>query len=98
MGPGYPAAATSGLLTVVLRTNGASVPRTKPGGSSSGPSRKTVALQPALRPQRLAAPHARTHSSSGALGPGGSLGKRVSGLSNAGARKASKKERVPGRS
>lgn len=93
-GPRYPAAATSGLLTVVLRTNAASVPRTKPGRSSSGPSRKTVALEPGRRPGRLAAPHARTHSSSG-VGPGGSLGKRVSGLRGAGARRASKKERVP---
>lgn len=81
-GPRYPAAATSGLLTVVLRTNAASVPKTKPGRSSSGPSRKTVALEPGLRPGRLAAPHARTHSSSG-VGPGGSLGKRGSGLRGA---------------
>lgn len=96
-GPRCPAAATSGLLTVALRTNAASVPRTKPGRSGSGPSRKTVALEPGLRQERLAAPHARTHSSSG-VGPGGSLGQRVSGLSGAGARRASKKDRVPSRS
>lgn len=71
-------------------------PRTKPGRSNPGPSRKATALEPGLRPERLAARHARTHSSScSGVDPGGSLGERVSGLRSAGARRASKKERIP---